>query len=180
MIAEEAAEDRVRRDGRNDGAVPGRHLVEPGARDGTAGPGHVLEHDGRAAGNIAWQMPGDGARIDAEAAAEVRPDDEVDGLAVVIIGGANRAGHGGERSERDPAAPESPQFSQHSSAAHQLSSCWRRRIEMASPIEVLDLETLLIICTRNTTEICRPDRRLAVPAWNVEHIGRLAQPREAP
>src|SRR5262245_47430207 len=121
-------------------------------------------------------MPGYGARVDAEAAADVRPDDEGDGLAIVIVGSADGASQG---SERDAATPEHPQLRHHSSAAHQLSSCRRRRIEMASPIEVLDLVALLIICTRNTTEICRPDRRLAVPARDVEHIGRLAQPREA-
>src|SRR5262245_58098871 len=157
VIAEQPAEDRVRRDRCDHSAISRRHLVEPGAGNGAAGPGHVLEHDGRAAGNMARQMPGDGARIDAEAAAEISADDKGDGLAGIIVVGTNRARHRGERGERNTTALERTKIGQDRSASHQLSSCWRRRVEMASPIEVLDLEAPLVIYTRNTTEISRPN-----------------------
>ena len=49
---------------------------------------------------------------------------------------------------------------------------------MVAAIEVLDLEARLVTRTRNTTEISRPDRRLAVAARYIEDIGRLTQPRQ--
>src|SRR4051794_37377433 len=49
---------------------------------------------------------------------------------------------------------------------------------MANAIEVFNLETHLLPCARNAIEIAGPDWRFAVTARNVEHIGRLAQPRQ--
>src|SRR5438128_393749 len=60
------------------------------------------------------------------------------------------------------------------------SPCDRWRIIVPSASEILNLATrrAMLVCTRR--HIARSDRGLAVAARNVEHIGRLAQPRIAP
>src|SRR6202023_1809396 len=53
----------------------------------------------------------------------------------------------------------------------------RRRIGVAAAVEVLDL--IASRAAARADEIARPDRRLAMAAGNVEHVGRLAEAREA-
>src|SRR6202521_3486696 len=56
------------------------------------------------------------------------------------------------------------------------------RIAMFSAVEILDGITLAApaALAARPRKIARPDRRLAVTARNVEHVGRLRQARQAP
>src|SRR5438094_822417 len=51
-----------------------------------------------------------------------------------------------------------------------------RRIIMHAPVEILDA-TGPVVCRER--KVIRPDRRLAEAAGNIQHVGRLAEPRIA-
>ena len=83
---------------------------------GAAGARHVLDHDGRLAGDVAAEMARHRARVDVVAAARSAADDHLDGLAGVVVGGGKR-GAGQRSAGRDQVAASAEARSRWSSMA---------------------------------------------------------------
>ena len=86
LVVEQRPDDGARHQRSERRAVLGRHIADEDRRAAAAGARHVLDHDGGIARNMPAQIAGDRAGIDVIAAAHVRPDLEIDGLAGIEIG----------------------------------------------------------------------------------------------
>jgi hypothetical protein len=75
-----------RNEGRDDGAVPGGLAEDEIGRPDVAGARHVAWNDGRIARNVVGEMPRHYAGIGIETAPYPGADDQIDGLAPVVVG----------------------------------------------------------------------------------------------